>query len=103
MFYHQPIKFTIRTQKTIKPHFEFLLSFFGCILLGYSHFSKSLLNFKFVSFHFIISISNIMDELCRLDLLINLQQEGFKEMLEEHVNFIPLTLAISVLWFSFLF
>ena len=44
----------------------------------------------------------LMDELCRLDLLINLQQEAFKELLEKHVSFILLTVFISISWFSFL-
>ena len=44
----------------------------------------------------------LMDELHRFDLLINLQQEAFKELLEEHVSFIPLTVFIFISWFSFL-
>ena len=41
-----------------------------------------------------------MEELCCLDLLINLQSETFKEILEDHVS--TFLLSFSDLWFYFL-
>ena len=41
-----------------------------------------------------------MEELCHLDLLINLQSEAFKEMLKDHVSIFFLSFSDS--WFYFL-
>ena len=84
------------SSETTKPCFKFPCSVFSTFVLGRSIETC----FNILRFHLHCFSLPIMEELCRLDLLINLQSEAFKEMLEDHVNIFLSSFSDS--WFYFL-
>ena len=95
----------IKTQKTTKPHFEFAHSFSVtflscCFTLNFKIQISSKLPQNCLIL-LIFTWINIMEELQRLDLLINLQSKSFKEMMEEHVSYIHSYFANSFHGFPF--
>ena len=65
-------------------HFQ-LHSLSDCWLSQFQSLDFSKLDLKLLFQHSYFTVS-IMNELRRLDVLINLQTESFKELLEEHVS-----------------